>query len=59
MSCSLGISPSRNTQRISEEEVRASLLEFVSQHICYGEGAAQDMSIDQIQPMNAFHVSFN
>lgn len=46
-----------NTRRISEEEVRAALMEFVSQNCCYGKGAAREMSIDQIIPTNAFHVS--
>jgi len=41
---------------ITDEEARAAMLEHVSQHCCYGKGAAEQMTITNITPSNALHV---
>ncbi|KAF6019655.1 hypothetical protein EB796_022018 [Bugula neritina] len=42
---------------ITDEEARAAMLEHVSQHCCYGKGAAEQMTITNITPSNALHYT--
>lgn len=43
--------------KITSDEVREAVLEFVAEHCCYGKGAAEKMIFNQILPSNALHVS--
>ena len=42
---------------ITSEEAREALMQFVSEHCCYGAGAAKNMNIRNVSPSNALHVS--
>ncbi|EDO42546.1 predicted protein, partial [Nematostella vectensis] len=44
---------------ITEEQAREALLEYVSQHCCYGSGAAKNMEVKDIQPSSAYHYSLS
>ena len=41
---------------INEEQAREALLQYVSQHCCYGKGTAQNMTIRDLKSSSAFHV---
>ena len=43
---------------ITEEQAREAMLQFVSEHCCYGKLPAQEMTIKDINPSNSYHVSF-
>ena len=42
---------------VSEEEARDALLSYVSEHCCFGKGAARDMEIEDVTASSAYHVS--
>lgn len=42
---------------ITEEQAREAMLQFVSEHCCYGKLPAQEMTIKDINPSNSYHYS--
>ncbi|KAK2571297.1 Protein SSUH2-like protein [Acropora cervicornis] len=42
---------------ITEEQAREAMLQFVSEHCCYGKLPAQEMIIKDINPSNSYHYS--
>jgi len=48
----------KSVPTITEQEAREALIEFVADHCCYGNGAAQDLNFNDLQSSSAFHVSF-
>ena len=43
--------------KITSDEVREAVLQFVAEHCCYGKGAAENMIMNVILPSNALHAS--
>ncbi len=41
---------------INEEQAREALLQFVSEHCCYGKGAATNLVFRDLKSSSAFHV---
>jgi len=51
----------KQSTTINEEQAREALMEYVSEHCCYGKGTVNDMVIRDIKPSSAYHyelVSF-
>ncbi|XP_005089285.1 protein SSUH2 homolog [Aplysia californica] len=42
---------------ISEEEARDALIQFVSEHCCYGKGPAEEMKFNDLNSSSAFHYT--
>uniref|UniRef100_A0A8W8LMQ9 Uncharacterized protein n=1 Tax=Magallana gigas TaxID=29159 RepID=A0A8W8LMQ9_MAGGI len=47
----------QNVPTITEQDARESLLNFVSQHCCYGKGAAEDLKFLDLKSTSAFHYT--
>ena len=47
----------KSVPTITEQEAREALIELVADHCCYGKGAAQDLSFNDLKSSSAFHVS--
>ena len=41
---------------INEDQAREALMQYVSQHCCYGSGAAKNMKFRDLKSSSAFHV---
>lgn len=44
---------------ITEDQARDAMLQFVSEHCCYGKAPAQEMVIKDVIPSSAYHVSWS
>lgn len=42
---------------ITEDQARDAMLQFVSEHCCYGKAPAEEMVIKDLIPSSAYHVS--
>lgn len=42
---------------ITEDQARDAMLQFVSEHCCYGKAPAEEMVIKDVIPSSAYHVS--
>ncbi|XP_064604972.1 protein SSUH2 homolog isoform X2 [Liolophura sinensis] len=47
----------RNVPSITEEQAREALLHFVSEHCCYGKGAATELKFTDLRSSSAFHYT--
>lgn len=41
--------------KLTEEQTKAALLEYIANHCCYGKGAARNMTIKKMEYLPAFH----
>ncbi|CAL1537493.1 unnamed protein product [Lymnaea stagnalis] len=47
----------RSGATITEDQAREAIIEFVSEHCCYGKGPALEMKINDLQSSSAFHYT--